>query len=121
MPFLERAHAWKDAKNKGKKEVTVGLFNYPILQAADILLYKPDLIPVGQDQKQHIEMTRDIAQAFNSTFGETFKIPEPYIKKEVAIVPGTDGQKMSKSYGNTIEIFANDNELKKQVMGIVTN
>ncbi len=121
MPFLERAHAWKDALNKGKKEISVGLFNYPILQAADILLYQPDLVPVGQDQKQHIEMTRDLAQSFNSTFGETFKIPEPFIKEDVAVVPGTDGQKMSKSYGNTIEIFADDNVLKKQVMGIVTD
>ncbi len=121
MPFLERAHAWKDSQAKGKKESTVGLFNYPILQAADILLYQPDLVPVGQDQKQHIEMTRDIATTFNNNYGETFKIPEPFIKKEVAVVPGTDGQKMSKSYGNTIEIFADDATLKKQVMGIVTN
>jgi len=121
MPFLERAHAWKDAKQKGKKEITVGLFNYPILQAADILLYKPDLVPVGQDQKQHIEMTRDIATTFNNIFGETFKLPEAFIKKEVAIVPGTDGQKMSKSYGNTIEIFAEEKILKKQVMSIVTD
>ena len=122
MPFLERAHAWKDAKSKGKKEITVGLFNYPILQAADILLYEPDLVPVGQDQKQHIEMTRDIATTFNQTFGvQTLKLPEPYIKKEVAVVHGTDGQKMSKSYGNTIEIFAEESVLKKQVMGIVTD
>ncbi len=121
MPFLERAHAWKDAQEKGKKDPTVGLFNYPVLQAADILLYQPDLVPVGQDQKQHIEMTRDIAITFNTTFGETFRIPEPYIKEEVAVVPGTDGQKMSKSYKNTIEIFAEEPELKKQVMGIVTD
>lgn len=121
IPFLERAHAWKDAQEKKKKETSVGLFNYPILQAADILLYKPDLVPVGQDQKQHIEMTRDLATTFNHTFGETFKIPEPYIKKEVGQVPGTDGQKMSKSYNNTIEIFAPESELKKQVMGIVTD
>jgi len=121
MPFLERAHAWKDAKAKGKKEESVGLFNYPVLQAADILLYQPDLVPVGKDQKQHIEMSRDIATTFNTTFGETFKIPEPHIKDEVAIVPGTDGQKMSKSYGNTIDIFAEESELKKQVMGIVTD
>lgn len=121
MPFLERAHAWKDAIAKGKKEESVGLFNYPILQAADILLYEPDLVPVGQDQKQHIEMTRDIAINFNNLFGETFKIPEPHIKKEVAIVPGTDGQKMSKSYKNTIDIFADEPTLKKQVMGIVTD
>ena len=121
MPFLERAHAWKDAQNKGKKEVTVGLFNYPILQAADILLYSPDLVPVGQDQKQHIEMTRDIAQNFNNLFGETLKLPEAFIKEEVAVVQGTDGQKMSKSYGNTIDIFAEDSVLKKQVMGITTD
>ena len=121
MPYLERAHAWKDAVTKGTKETSVGLFNYPVLQAADILLYQPDLVPVGQDQKQHIEMSRDIAQTFNSTFGDTFKIPEPFIKENVAIVPGTDGQKMSKSYGNTIEIFAEESVLKKQVMGIVTD
>ncbi len=121
MPFLERAHAWKDAQNKGKKEATIGLFNYPILQAADILLYQPDLVPVGQDQKQHIEMTRDIAITFNQLFGETFKLPEPFIKEEVAVVPGTDGQKMSKSYGNTIDLFGTDAELKKQVMSIVTD
>jgi len=121
LPFLERAHAWKDAQAKGKKEATVGLFNYPILQAADILLYNPDLVPVGQDQKQHIEMTRDIAQNFNNIFGETFKIPEPFIKEDVAVVPGTDGQKMSKSYNNTIDIFAEESVLKKQVMGITTD
>lgn len=121
IPFLERAHAWKDAKAKQKKEITVGLFNYPILQAADILLYQPDVVPVGQDQKQHVEMTRDIATTFNQTFGETFKLPEPFIKEDVAVVPGTDGQKMSKSYGNTIDLFGSDAELKKQVMSIVTN
>jgi tryptophanyl-tRNA synthetase len=121
MPFLERAHAWKDAQAKGRKDATVGLFNYPILQAADILLYQPDIVPVGQDQKQHIEMARDIAQNFNNLFGETFKLPDPMIEKEVAVVPGTDGQKMSKSYGNTIEIFAEENVLKKQVMGIKTD
>jgi tryptophanyl-tRNA synthetase len=121
MGLLERAHAWKDAKAKGTKEATVGLFNYPVLQAADILLYKPDLVPVGQDQKQHIEMTRDIATKFNQTYGETFSLPEPFIEKEVATVPGTDGRKMSKSYGNTIDIFAEDKTLKKQVMGIQTD
>jgi tryptophanyl-tRNA synthetase len=121
MPFLERAHAWKDAQAKGKKEVTVGLFNYPILMSADILLYQPDIIPVGKDQKQHVEIARDIATNFNQTFGETFKLPEPYIKEGVALVPGTDGQKMSKSYGNTIDLFGSDAELKKQVMGIVTD
>ncbi|MBI4235258.1 tryptophan--tRNA ligase [Candidatus Peregrinibacteria bacterium] len=122
MPFLQRAHAWKDAQTKGKKEITVGLFNYPILQACDILLYKPSLVPVGQDQKQHVEMCRDIAQNFNNIFKcKVFKIPDPYIPKEVAIVPGTDGQKMSKSYGNTIDIFADEADLKKQVMSIVTS
>lgn len=121
IPFLERAHAWKDANAKKKKEISVGLFNYPVLQAADILLYQPDLVPVGQDQKQHIEMTRDIAITFNNIFGETFKLPEPLIKEEVAVVPGTDGQKMSKSYGNTIDIFTEETILKKQVMGIVTD
>ncbi len=121
IPFLERAHAWKDAQNNKKKEASVGLFNYPILQAADILLYKPDFVPVGKDQKQHIEMSRDIAQNFNNIFGEVFKLPEEYIVKEVAIVPGTDGEKMSKSYGNTIDIFEDEKVLKKQVMGIVTD
>lgn len=121
IPFLERAHAFKDAKESRKKEITAGLFDYPILQAADILIYKPDLVPVGQDQKQHVEMSRDIAQNFNQIFGPTFKLPEPYIPKEVATIPGTDGQKMSKSYGNTIDIFADEPELKKQVMSIVTS
>lgn len=121
MGLLERAHAWKDAQNKGTKETTVGLFNYPVLQAADILLYKPSLVPVGQDQKQHIEMTRDIATKFNQTYGETFPLPEPLIGKDSAVVPGTDGQKMSKSYGNTIDIFAEESILKKQVMGIKTD
>ncbi len=121
MPFLERAHAWKDAQAKGKKEITVGLFNYPILMSADILLYQPDIVPVGKDQKQHVEIARDIAINFNNTFGETFKLPEALIKEEVAVVPGTDGQKMSKSYGNTIDLFGTDSELKKQVMSIVTD
>jgi len=119
--LIERAHAWKDAVANGKKEATVGLFNYPILQAADILLYKPNLVPVGQDQKQHIEITRDIATKFNQTYGETFSLPEPFIKEEVAIVLGTDGQKMSKSYGNTIDIFADEQTLKKQVFSIKTD
>ena len=121
VPFIERAHAFKDAKQKGKKEVTVGLFDYPILQAADILLYQPDLVPVGKDQKQHIEMTRDIATNFNNIFGETFKLPEALIKEDVAVVPGTDGEKMSKSYKNTIDILADPKTLKKQVMSIVTD
>lgn len=121
MGLLERAHAWKDAMEKGKKEKTAGLFTYPILMAADILLYQPDLVPVGKDQKQHIEIARDLATAFNGHFGETLKLPEPLIEKDTAVVPGTDGQKMSKSYGNTIDIFADDKTLTKQVMSIVTD
>ncbi len=121
MGLLERAHAWKDAVEKGTKEKTVALFTYPVLMAADILIYKPDLVPVGKDQKQHIEITRDIATHFNSHFGETFNQPQELTPESVAVVPGTDGQKMSKSYGNTIDIFAPEATLKKQVMGIVTD
>lgn len=120
MPYLMRAHAFKDSEAKNK-EISVGTFNYPMLMAADILLYNADIVPVGQDQKQHVEYTRDTAQKFNSTFGETFKLPEPLIMKEVAIVPGTDGQKMSKSYGNTIPLFATREEITKAVMSIVTD
>lgn len=119
--LLERAHAWKDALAKGTKEPTAGLFGYPVLMAADILLYSPDLVPVGKDQKQHVEIARDIATKFNNIFGETFKLPEPYIPEDSALIKGTDGQKMSKSYGNVIEIFADDKELKKQVMSIQTD
>src|SRR3989338_11655641 len=104
MPYLMRAHAFKDAEAKNK-EIDVGTFNYPMLMAADILLYGPDIIPVGADQKQHIEIARDTALKFNNTYGETFKLPEAMIMKEVAIIPGTDGQKMSKSYNNTIPLF----------------
>lgn len=121
MGLLERAHAWKDAVEKGTKEKTVGLFTYPILMAADILTYKPEIVPVGKDQKQHIEITRDIATHFNSHFSETFNQPQELTPEDVAVVPGTDGQKMSKSYGNTIDIFAPEATLKKQVMGIVTD
>jgi tryptophanyl-tRNA synthetase len=120
MPYLMRAHAFKDAEAKDK-EISVGTFNYPMLMAADILLYDVDTVPVGQDQKQHIEYTRDTAQKFNNTFGETFKLPEPFIMKEVAVVPGTDGQKMSKSYKNTIPLFATREEITKAVMSIVTD
>ncbi len=120
MPFLERATSYKDAHMKAK-EVTVGLFDYPILMASDILIQDADIVPVGQDQKQHIEYARDTAQKFNNTFGETFKLPEAMILKNVAIVPGTDGRKMSKSYGNTIPLFGTDEEIKKAVMGIVTD
>ena len=120
MPFLMRAHAFKDAQAKNK-EIDVGTFNYPVLMAADILLYAPDLVPVGADQKQHVEIARDIAEKFNNTYGETFKLPESMILKEVAVVPGTDGRKMSKSYNNTIPLFAEYEEIKKCVMGIVTD
>jgi len=120
MPYLMRAHAFKDAEAKNK-EISVGTFNYPVLMAADILLYNTDLVPVGQDQKQHIEYTRDIAQKFNNTFGETFKLPEEVILKDVAIVPGIDGHKMSKSYNNTIPLFSTREEISKAVMSIVTD
>lgn len=120
MPFLERATSYKDANQKAK-EVTVGLFDYPMLMASDILIQDADVVPVGSDQKQHVEYARDTAQKFNNIFGETFKLPEPIILKEVAIVPGTDGRKMSKSYGNTIPLFGTDEEIKKAVMGIVTD
>jgi len=120
MPYLQRAHAFKDAENKNK-EISVGTFNYPVLMAADILLYDTDIVPVGQDQKQHIEYARDIALKFNNTFGETFKLPEPLIFENVAIVPGVDGRKMSKSYNNTIPLFAERDEIIKAVMSIVTD
>jgi tryptophanyl-tRNA synthetase len=120
VPYLERAHAFKDAEAKNK-EINVGTFNYPVLMAADILLYDVDVVPVGQDQKQHIEYARDIAQKFNNAFGETFKLPQELILEQVAIVPGTDGRKMSKSYSNTIGLFATREEIAKAVMGIVTD
>ncbi|MGE5540928.1 MAG: tryptophan--tRNA ligase [Bacillota bacterium] len=120
MPYLERAHAYKDAEAKSK-EISVGTFNYPMLMAADILLYDAAVVPVGQDQKQHIEYARDTAEKFNRIYGETFTLPKEYIMPEVAIVPGTDGQKMSKSYGNTIPLFASREEIEKAVMSIVTD
>lgn len=120
MAYLERATTYKDANQKAK-EVTVGLFDYPMLMAADILIQDADIVPVGADQKQHVEYARDTAQKFNNAFGETFKLPEVKIIKEVAIVPGTDGRKMSKSYSNTIPLFGTDEEIKKAVMSIVTD
>ncbi|MEI7688901.1 MAG: tryptophan--tRNA ligase [Candidatus Nomurabacteria bacterium] len=120
MPYLERATAYKDAKAKSK-EANVGLFDYPILMAADILIQDADIVPVGSDQKQHVEYARDTAQKFNNVFGKTFKLPEPLILKEVAVVPGIDGRKMSKSYGNTIPLFGTDEQIKKAVMSIVTD
>lgn len=118
--LLERAHAWKDALAKGKRDINAGLFMYPVLMAADILIYQADLVPVGKDQKQHVEIARDIATSFNNFYGETFKLPQEKIEKEVETVIGTDGQKMSKSYNNTISIFTDESEIKKQIMGIKT-
>lgn len=120
MGLLERCHSYKDKLAKGFSP-THGLFAYPMLMAADILMVNADVVPVGKDQKQHLEVTRDIAIKFNNAYGETFKIPEPSILENVAVVPGIDGQKMSKSYDNTIEIFATGKPLKKRVMSIVTD
>ena len=120
VPYLERSHAYKDAVANGK-EPNVGLFNYPVLMAADILIHDADVVPVGKDQKQHIEITRDVGEKFNAVFGETFKIPEALILADVATVPGIDGQKMSKSYNNTIPLFSSDEEIEKTVMSIVTD
>ncbi len=118
MGLLERATSYKDKVAKGISP-NHGLFAYPVLMAADILIYDSNVVPVGRDQKQHVEMTRDIAIKFNETYGPTFLIPEPRIREEVAVVPGTDGQKMSKSYGNTIEIFGDEKAIRKKIMGIV--
>ncbi len=120
MGLLQRCHAYKDKVSQGMIP-NHGLFAYPVLMAADILIFDSDLVPVGEDQRQHIEVTRDIASRFNATYGEVLKLPEAYILEESAVVPGTDGRKMSKSYGNVIEIFAPLKRLKKQVMGIVTD
>lgn len=120
VPFMMRAHAYKDAIAKDI-EPSMGLFNYPVLMSADILLYDADVVPVGKDQKQHIEYARDIAQKFNNTYGEVFSLPKELILESVETVPGTDGQKMSKSYGNTIPLFGTDEEIKKAVMSIVTD
>jgi tryptophanyl-tRNA synthetase len=118
MGLLERAHSYKDKTARGLA-ANFGLFAYPVLMAADILLFDTNLVPVGRDQKQHVEMTRDIAIKFNLTYGETFVVPEPEIRDEVAVVPGLDGQKMSKSYGNTIEIFGDEKALRKKIMSLV--
>lgn len=119
MGLLERAHSYKDKLARGVAP-TVGLFNYPALMAADILIYRSDLVPVGQDQVQHIEMTRDMAGYFNQTYGKVFPLPEARLDR-APVVPGTDGKKMSKSYGNTIDIFAEGGALKSSVMRIVTD
>jgi len=130
VPYLKRAHAYKDAVAKGGEEdISMGTFNYPMLMAADILLYEPDIVPVGQDQKQHIEFARDTAEKFNRIFaggpeqseGGLFKLPEEYIMKDVETVPGIDGRKMSKSYNNYISLFAEDSEIEEKVMAIVTD
>lgn len=121
MGLMERMVAYKEKVARGLSS-NVGLFTYPILQAADILAYDADLVPVGKDQKQHLEVTRDIAVKVNEAFGEgTLTLPEPQIAEEVAVVPGLDGQKMSKSYGNTIDIFMEEKALRKRVMSIVTD
>ena len=120
MGLLERAVSYKDKLAQGLKP-DHGLFAYPVLQAADILIWRPDFVPVGQDQKQHLEMTRDIAVKFNLAYREVFKLPEPYILEDVAAVPGIDGRKMSKTVGNGIEMFAPDKKLRSQIMSIVTD
>jgi len=120
MGLLERSHSYKDKVAKGIVP-NAGLFTYPVLMAADILLYNADIVPVGRDQKQHLEITRDVAIRFNSIFGDVFTIPEPLISEDLAVIPGIDGQKMSKSYGNTLNIFDGEKELRKKVMKIVTD
>jgi tryptophanyl-tRNA synthetase len=117
MAMLENAHSYKDKIAKGIAPMH-GLFAYPVLMAADILIYDSNVVPVGKDQKQHVEITRDIAIKFNNAYGETFVIPEERIRESTAVVPGTDGDKMSKSYGNTIEIFGDEKSLRKKIMGI---
>ena len=120
MGLLERCHSYKDKTARGISP-SHALFAYPVLMAADILIYDSNIVPVGQDQKQHLEVTRDIAIKFNQAYGETFVLPNPLIRDDVATVPGTDGQKMSKSYGNTIDIFGPQKPIRKKFMGIVTD
>ncbi|MEQ9302339.1 MAG: tryptophan--tRNA ligase, partial [Marinoscillum sp.] len=120
FPMLANAHSFKD-KSDRLSDVNAGLFTYPVLMAADILLYDANIVPVGKDQKQHLEMTRDIASSFNHQYGETFVLPEARIDENLMTIPGTDGQKMSKSYGNIIDIFLPDKKLRKNVMAIVTD
>jgi tryptophanyl-tRNA synthetase len=118
--MLKRAHAYKDALAK-KESINMGLFDYPVLMAADILIYDSDIVPVGKDQKQHIEMAQEIAKRFNNLYGESFKIPKPVIRDEVSIITGIDGKKMSKSYGNTIGLFDSEEQTKEKIMKIVTD
>ncbi len=118
--LLERAHSYKDKIAKGFAPNN-GLFSYPVLMASDILIYQSNLVPVGKDQKQHLEITRDIAIRFNQMYGDVFVIPEPIISESVAVIPGTDGQKMSKSYNNTIELFGEEKAIRKKIMSIPTD
>ncbi len=120
VPMLENAHAYKDALAQGLTP-NAGVFNYPVLMASDILIVQSDRVPVGKDQKQHVEMARDIAGAFNRQYGEVFVMPEPDIRPDVATLPGLDGRKMSKSYNNTLEIFGDEKAARKKVMSIVTD
>lgn len=120
FPMLANAHSFKD-KSERLADVNAGLFTYPVLMTADIILYDAHFVPVGKDQRQHLEMARDIATSFNNLHGEMFVVPEARIEESVMTIPGTDGQKMSKSYGNIIDIFLPDKELRKQIMSIVTD
>lgn len=120
FPMLANAHSFKDKADR-LADVNAGLFTYPVLMTADIILYDANFVPVGKDQRQHLEMARDIASSFNTLYGDTFVIPEAKIEEAVMTIPGTDGQKMSKSYGNIIDIFLPDKELRKQIMSIVTD
>jgi tryptophanyl-tRNA synthetase len=120
MGLLERAHSYKDKLAKGIAP-SHGLFAYPVLMAADILIYDSEVVPVGKDQKQHIEITRDLVIKFNETYGETLKLPEPSIQEKTAVVPGLDGEKMSKSYGNTIGMFEEEKAMRKKIMGLKTD
>jgi len=119
-PMLANAHSFKD-KSDNLSDVNAGLFDYPVLMASDILLYDAHIVPVGKDQKQHLEITRDLASSFNHKYGETFVLPESKISESVMTIPGTDGRKMSKSYGNVIDVFLPKKQLKKQIMGIQTD
>ena len=119
-PMLANAHSFKD-KSNNLRDVNAGLFDYPVLMASDILLYDADIVPVGKDQKQHLEITRDLASSFNHQYGDTFVLPESKISESVMTIPGTDGRKMSKSYGNVVDVFLPKKQLKKQVMGIQTD
>lgn len=120
FPMLANAHSFKD-KSEKLADVNAGLFTYPVLMTADIILYDAEIVPVGKDQRQHVEIARDIASSFNNHYGDTFVVPEVKVEEQVMTIPGTDGQKMSKSYGNIIDIFLPDKELRKQVLSIVTD